>query len=257
MRDISLNCSFVTIIHNSHEKMIANAFKELIDPFFRGHLTIKKLDVEILSENEVIPESLSNDISKSRLIALIMDTDNRKNYMMNFILGIAWVNKVNVVIVNPEDVDFNNIYYPLDNFPQINVKDKQTIYDVMRPIVTLLTGQQNPFINVESFLKKVAAYERQSSFWDKCQEVVDIIKSIDPKAIYKLSDGENVEIMIKDYQLHELEKWNNFLSDHNFLNINQNSYVALKDNGIYISVTISPRSAFNSIMKNCSIQSNT
>lgn len=251
MRNISLNCSFITIIYHQHEKAIATAFKELIDPFFRGHFTIKQIDIDVLEKNEVIPDSFHRDIHKSKLIALVLSKKHTNNYIMNYALGYAANYDANIVLVSPSDLEEQNLKYPLNKFPTLKVDDRSSLENILKPIVISLTGQKKPNINSESFLKKIDNIDRKSGFIEKCRNVVDVINSIDKKAIFKLSNGDSVDLRIREYELHKLEQWNDFVTEHNFIAIKKHSYVALKENAIYISVTLSPRNAFKNIMKNC------
>lgn len=254
MRNISLNCSFITIIYHQHEKAIATAFKELIDPFFRGHFTIKQIDVDILAHNELIPDTFHRDINKSKFIAMVLNQEPKKNYIMNYVLGYADNYDANIALVSPSDIEQPEIAYPLNKFPLIQVNDKQSIENTLKPIVIELTGQKKPFINSESFLKKIDNIDRKSGFWDKCRQVIEIVNSIDRNAIFRLSNGDQVDLRIREYELHKLEQWNDFITEHNFIALKKHSYVALKENAIYISVTLSPRSAFKNIMKSCNAQ---
>lgn len=247
-----MNKTILFLSHITEEKILAKELKSFLEKSF-----LKTIEIFVSSDSASIKvgdkwlDNISKNLSDCKIMFVLCSPRSIARPWINFESGAGWVRKIPVVPICHSGLRVSNLPTPLNQLQGINISEKKGIENILERISKLLNCEK-PEPNIDTFILKCREFEANYCFWDNCNEVFSLLKSIDEnllETLHKTPVNEPLKIYLTDDGIDILTEKIKYLEEMEVLSIKTRLASAAGPNGTFFLCHLIPLTNYNNVIR--------
>lgn len=232
----------VFISHISDEKEIAIAFKQLIESSFLGMIEVfVSSDEHSISMGQKWLAEITNGLKTCVIEVILCSPESVRRPWINFEAGAGWIRDIPVIPLCHSGIEPSKLPLPLNLLQAANASEVSSL-KLIFPVLAQAIGSKTPEVDFNEFVTKVKNFERDYTFWNKCNLAFTKINAINAQIIPALRANSAVNCDLTETQIGKLEDVIIFLTEQNVLRLQRTGSTKMTGQGVFHGCSLVPLS---------------